>query len=275
MTYAIQPHESVDAAVRRIMHEQIVRAREQLTDQSATREKRVHNARKRFKEIRALLRLVREPLGDRFGVENASFRDAGRGLAAIRDADAVVEALEKLELPHAVHKRLHRRLIAKRKPVNLDALIANAVRQLDLAQRRIATWPQLPDSFDTIAQGLRRTYRDGRRALERAHSPAELHEWRKQVKTHWYHAQLLENVRPESMKEYSDVLDDLSHLLGDHHDLHVLRESVNGAGRDVVETIGIRQSILEQQAHAIGERVYAGRPRDFVARIGKLWSAWR
>jgi CHAD domain-containing protein len=269
MPYAIQRDETIDAAVRRIMHEQIVRAREQLTREDAPREKRIHDARKRFKETRALLQLVREPLGEHFAIENKWFRDAGRQLASVRDADAVVEALDKLELPHTLRTRIHKRL--NRKPVNLDALIATAIRRLAIAQERVATWPQLADSFDTIGNGLRRTYREGRRALRTARTAHELHEWRKQVKTHWYHAQLL----PELTSDHAAGLHTLSRLLGDHHDLHVLRESIHSAPRDVVELIAVRQNILEQQSHAIGNRVYAERPRELVARIGKIRSASR
>jgi CHAD domain-containing protein len=275
MPYAFQKDESIDAAVRRVMDEQIVRAREQLTDESSPREKRIHNARKRFKEIRALLRLVREPLGAHFSIENAWFRDAGRDLAAVRDADAVIEALDKLELQTAVRNRLHKQLASAREPLDLDALIANTVSQLAIAQGRIALWPRFADSFDTLAPGLGRTYRDGRRARKGAHDAHELHEWRKHVKTHWYHVQLLEPLWPEMLKEYSSVLHNLSQLLGDHHDLHVLRERVQGAPRDVAELMGMRQSFLEQQAHAIGNRVYAERTPQFVSRIGKWWSAWR
>jgi len=275
MAYAFEHDETVPAAVRRIMEEQLVRAREQLTDAKSPREKRVHNARKRFKETRALLRLVREPLGDQFALENAWFRDAGRDLASIRDADAILEALEKLDLPRALRNRVRKKLTSGRAEVNLDELIANTQAQLVLAQARLDLWPDMDDSFDTLATGLERTYRDGRRAMKRADTPDELHEWRKHVKTHWYHAQLLRHVWPEMMKSYAAVLEELSHALGDHHDLHVLRDSVPDAPPELIEALDTRQRELEHRAREIGDRVYAERPREFVARIGKWWAAWR
>lgn len=275
MPYAFQHDESVPGAVRRVMDEQIVRARDQLTDAKAPREKRIHDARKRFKETRALLRLVREPLGAQFAVENAWFRDAGRDLASVRDADAMLEALDKLDLPRALRNRLRKRLNADRGAVDLDALIANTVEQLVVAQGRLALWPELDDSFDTLAAGLERTYRDGRRAMKRAGSPEELHEWRKHVKTHWYHAQLLRHLWPGMMKAYAAELEDLSHALGDHHDLHVLLERIADAPRELVDAASARQRELEHEAHELGKRIYAERPRVFVARIEALWKAWR
>jgi CHAD domain-containing protein len=275
MAYAFQHDETIPAAVRRIMDEQLIRARDQLTDEKAPREKRVHDARKRFKETRALLRLVREPLGEQFAIENAWFRDAGRDLAAVRDADAILEALDKLDLPRALRNRVRKQLHGSRSAIDLDALIANTVQQLVLAQSRLDEWPSLEDSFDTLATGLERTYREGRRAMKSADTPDELHEWRKHVKTHWYHAQLLRHIWPSMMKAYSGVLEDLSHALGDHHDLHVLRDSVADAPEQLLEIIDARQRELEHEAHEIGKRVYAERAPVFVARIEKLWNAWR
>jgi CHAD domain-containing protein len=275
MPYAFEHDESVPAAVRRIMDEQLVRARGQLTDAQSPGEKRIHNARKRFKETRALLRLVREPLGKQFAVENAWFRDAGRELATVRDADAVLEALEILALPRALHNRIKKKLTANRDTAGLDALIAKTAGQLVLAQERIALWPDVADSFDALEAGLQRTYRDGRRAMKRADTPESLHEWRKHVKTHWYHAQLLQHVWPEMMTSYAAVLEQLSRALGDHHDLHVLRESVSDAPPELLEAIDARQGELERTARELGTRVYAERERDFTARMAKLWEAWR
>lgn len=265
MAYAFEHDEPLSAAIPRLMHEQIVRAGEHLAEQD------VHNARKRFKETRALLRLIREPLGEQFAIENAWFRDAGRELAAVRDADAMLEALEKLELPRGVRTKAKRALQKKRMHPPLDGLIASALDQLVIAQARITLWPPMDDSFDTIAAGLRRTYRDGRRAMNEAHSAEALHEWRKFVKTHWYHVQLLRHVWPPLTKAYAGVLDELSHALGDHHDLHVLGESAPG----LQETIAARQQELEQQAFALGARIYAERPDAFLARMQGWWNAWR
>lgn len=275
MSYAIEHDEPVPEAIARIMDEQLVRAREQLTDPKASPDKRVHDARKRFKETRALIRLVREPLGAQFRIENAWFRDAGRDLAAARDADAMLEALDQLELPRAVRTKMRRTLAKQRQHPPLDGLIANALDQLVVARARVALWPRLDDSFDTLAAGLRRTYRDGRRAFRTARTADELHEWRKHAKTHWYHVQLLRKAWPAMFEPYADVMQSLSRALGDHHDLHVLGETVPDAPPELAQAISGRQQKLEREARAIGARVYAERPEAWLARMRNLWKAWR
>jgi len=275
VAYAIERDETLPASILRIVDEQIVRAREALADESLPAEKRVHEPRKRFKEIRALLRMVRDPLGEHFAYENAWFRDAGRELSESRDADAVIEALEKLPLSAPVKGGARNALDAQRKEhPPIEPIIANVVEQLAIAQGRIGLWPQLANSFDTIAGGLLRTYRDGRRDLAHHETPEQLHDWRKRVKDHWYHAQLLRHVWPELMKAYGDVLSDLSHALGDHHDLHVLRGMVS-ARSVVVKAIDVRQAELQATAEAIGARVYAENPGAWLARMRKYWESWR
>lgn len=275
MAYAFQRDERMTPAIARIMNEQVVRAREQLTDRSAPVEKRVHDARKRFKEIRALLRVIREPLGSHFALENAWYRDAGRDLSAVRDADVVLQALDTLELPRNVHDKVARTLKQRREHPPLKALIANAAEQLVVAQARIMLWTPLDDTFDTIADGLRRTYRDGRSAMRGAHTDTEIHEWRKFAKTHWYHVQLLREIWPPMMKAYDEVLDDLSHILGDHHDMHVLEANVPAPPPELADAIDTRRRLLAAQAMNLGERIYAEPPDAWLARIRKYWIAWR
>lgn len=251
------------------MDEQIVRARDTLTDESLTAEKRVHEARKRFKEIRALLHMIRGALGEQFAHENAWFRDAARDLAAARDADAVLGALDKLEPSKAVAGRARRKLEAKRQEhPPLEPIIANVVDQLVIAQGRLGMWPELDDSFDTIADGLVRTYRAGREA------PDDLHAWRTRVKEHWYHMQLLRHVWPEVMKPYADALSSMSHALGDHHDLQVLRELLADMP-GVTKPAEARQSELEAEAKKIAARVFAEKPGAWLARMRKYWKAWK
>ncbi|HYI11374.1 MAG TPA: CHAD domain-containing protein [Thermoanaerobaculia bacterium] len=276
MPYAILKDETVPDAIHRIMDEQIVRAREHLLDAKAPPAERIHEARKRFKETRAVLRLVREPLGAAYAVENAWYRDAGRKLSATRDADAMLEALAKLDLPRAIRYRIRRRLQAHRaKTPPLDGLIAETVDQLTVAQARVALWPRLDDSFDTLAGGLLRIYREGRRSMRTASTPAEMHEWRKRVKMHWYHVQLLREMWPSMMKTYAGVTHDLSDVLGDHHDLHVLRGVFPNPPAELLAALGARQRQLEQEAHAIGTPVYAEKPQVWLARMRKYWTAWR
>jgi len=296
MAFAIAQNEPVGDAVRRILIEQIDRALAQLADAKRKPATRVHDVRKRFKEIRAVLRLVRKPLGDTFTIENLWFRDAGRDLGTLRDAEALVEAA--IELRQNVRSigdkrlltRVRRALVKQRDEAmhsNLDQRLANVVEQLPVAKARLAGLPALDDSFATIGGGLARIYALGRRGYLRAAiapEPAEVHEWRKRVKDHWYHVQLLEDVWPGIMKPYAEVMSELSHALGDLHDLDVLhalaaiQPSLFGSPRSANRLLAIivaRRAALLATALDIGGRVFAEDPAAWRKRMRGYWRSWR
>lgn len=294
MAYALDRNEPIPAAIPRIVTERIDVALEQLLDESETASERIHNVRKRFKESRAALRLIRFSLGNHFQAENAWFRDAGRRLATLRDADAMLEAAAKLaEYADGYHerrilRRLRRRLLRQRSraaKTDLRTRIEETSHELSLARVRVGLWPPIPDDFSAVGPGFRRTFRDGRRAAEaamRSPSPESFHEWRKRVKDHWYHVQILRDLQPAVTKPYRDEIELLSDALGDRHDLDVLRQTIvdhGDFGNDfelgvLHAMIDRRVSELTGKAAVIGARIYAETPRVVHDRFRKYWAAW-
>jgi hypothetical protein len=84
MSCRIEPDASVEPAVRRMAVEQIDKAVGELTADHLDRHEGVHQARKRFKKIRAVVRLARGSPGGTYSAENAWFRDIERELSAAR-----------------------------------------------------------------------------------------------------------------------------------------------------------------------------------------------
>jgi CHAD domain-containing protein len=113
-------------------------------------------------------------------------------------------------------------------------------------------------------------------------SVESLHDWRKRVKDLWYHLRLFESAAPLTLAGQVGEAHALSDLLGDDHDLAVLRSAVLGMGPDlavdhaaVIALIDHRRGQLQQEAYFIGRRLYAEKPSAFVRRLGCYWSAAR
>lgn len=236
----------------------------------------IHEARKRIKEVRAIVRLTDagKPL-------RMTLRDAARHLSSSRDADAIVESFDKLR------KRFEERRFAKirRALVNRGSApsgASSAVSSLRRLRPRIAAL----NAGKTLDDGLLKTYRNARRALRTAaatRDPADFHEWRKRVKDHWYQTQLIEASSPAILGGHAEALHDLSRLLGDHHDLIVLRGTLRD--RDDIASLRLLRAFdaliaarlfeLEEEAENLGRHVLAEKPRVWLRRIRAYWKLWR
>jgi CHAD domain-containing protein len=154
------------------------------------------------------------------------------------------------------------------------------------ALARLPDWRIERDDWAALESGLRRVYRTGHRALALAaenSSVENLHEWRKQAKYLWHQLQLLEAAWTGSDKELGDQTHRLSQLLGNDHDLAVLRETLAadplayGGHRilkGVFAVIDRRSQELERQAFALGRKLYKDPPKVFTSRIEAYWKAW-
>src|SRR5690606_34841505 len=83
-----------------VAEEQIDKARRELAapKPGEDRHEAIHDARKRFKKLRALMLLARSGDAGFARTENARFRDAARALSGARDRTALIESLDALAL---------------------------------------------------------------------------------------------------------------------------------------------------------------------------------
>jgi CHAD domain-containing protein len=150
---------------------------------------------------------------------------------------------------------------------------------------RLPSWPLDDLGFDDLAPGFRRAYRRGRkamRALDHASSDEGFHEWRKRVKDHRYHLELLRDLWPAQMKARRGEVKALGELLGDEHDLTVLRATLSaerqrfgdGAGL-LLELASRRQAELRAAMFPRVSRLFAERPKAMVRRYARYWQAWQ
>lgn len=285
----------VESDIRRIAHEQIDEATSFLSPNGAHPVTGVHEARKRLKMLRALLRLVRQDLGPRvFRHENLTLRDIGRALSAVRDAHVLVETFDDVveSLPPDAANglpALRQRLVQRRQDTSTAVWATHgpgrrAGTRLAAARTRVGRWPLSASGWKLIEPGVARTYRRGRRAFKDVRGTTETdgrHEWRKRVKDLWYHLRLMQPIWPVVTDGMIAASHELSDLLGDEHDLVVLRqEAAAAAGHGVpappalLGAIDDRLGNVREKADRLGERLYAERPAAFVGRIKRYWDAW-
>ncbi len=148
----------------------------------------------------------------------------------------------------------------------------------------IQRWPVEGDCWKLVGGEVKRAYRRGRRAMAAtAADPSEesFHEWRKRAKDLWYQLRLLGPAWSGPLSAVAEEAHRLTDLLGDHHDLAVLREDLHERQLGEEETRALEAAIDARQAQLAGEaldrgrRLYAERPKAYGRRLRRYWEAWR
>jgi CHAD domain-containing protein len=258
----------------------------------------IHSARKRFKKVRAVLRLVRDTVGSTvYKRENVWYRDAGRELSSVRDAAVMVDTLDGLaeqfgdRATRYAFEGVREKLVDRyetilQRVVKDENVIAQVALTIQEGRPRIKEWPIAESGFAALRDGLKRVYKRGRKAwaTARAESTTEnLHELRKRAKYLWYHMRILEPCWPDLLEPFADQVHTLSDYLGDTHDLalltQLLEEQTQELFSDEIQAAALlglvaeRWSALEAASWPLAERIYVEKAKDFVARIAGYWHA--
>lgn len=237
MAYLIDPDEPAGKAVRRVLLEQNARILALLSQWTTDPAESIHRARQGCKRARAVAQLLKPSLPYAAMVENAFYREIQRRVAYARDAEALVEALDYLEIG-VTEPRL-----AESVAMLLESLAARAVRELD--EHRSSLHEQIEAACTLLraagrrlerlpASDLRR--RDLRLGADRKwercvagfaplteSSPAlAYHAWRRQVKYAANQTQLLASLAPSRALTIGPRLRELASLLGHAQDLELL-----------------------------------------------------
>lgn len=294
MAYHVRKEQSVENEIRRLACERIDKAMVALQRASQGWAEGVHRARKRFKEMRALLRLVRRPLGHCYATESHFYRDAGRKLAPFRDTRVLVESWTGLckRFPDLTTNQtvcdLQERFVAKFEAIHTEEAdsIPKLLGSLSAARLRVNDWPLDAVSFDELLPGLRRTYSCARRSVVDACNNSDdaslIHECRKRTKDYWCHTTLLEPTCPRVMRSKCRQLKRLLDLLGQDHDLVVLcthiSDELPASNVDLVHLLNERirkvQGRLRTRACRLATSVYSESPKHYAHRVTDQWILW-
>jgi CHAD domain-containing protein len=251
----------------------------------------VHDARRRVKKIRALIRLVQPALDKAYRAVDRDLHEVSRMLAPVADGQGVIETLN--QLAHRYRKVLPRRAVASireglrdrgartDREASASGILQLAANTLRNERKRVRRWTIHGDGFQAIAPGLEESYRRARQAMIQAWSkprPAHYHSWRRYVKDHWFHVRLIEGRCGNHLLAYQRRLEALDGVLGEYHNLILLRDVLVSDGylnrRETARCLRVvsrYQRSLRRHAELLGVRMYADKPRRYVRRLARLW----
>ena len=253
----------------------------------------VHDVRKEIKKLRAVLRLVRPGIGETaYGEATNTLRKAADRLNAMRDAQVRLAALKELakksngHIPRHSLPKIQKALWqdCRAEEQKLGPAIGPVKDILLEARQQLEALKVKPNNWKGVGPGLKKIYSRGRKALELAErepSPEHFHEWRKRVKDLASQLRLVCPARPGKLKPRLDELDHLGNLLGDDHDLFILRQFMGKELRQPREkgplekVIAGRQDELRSEALKLGASFYTKKAERFCRQVGNRWKRWR
>jgi CHAD domain-containing protein len=283
---------AVSSEIRRIVLKQLDLATSELKAiGDPESDEAIHDARRRVKKIRAVIRLVRPVLDKTYCAVDPDLRRVSRLLAPVADGQGVIDTLNQLAqryrktLPRRTVAALRSDLIRREKRIDREAeaghVLQIASRMLRAHRGELRRWRLAAEGFRAVAPGLKASVRRARNAMIAAwmHPTASHHHsWRRHVKNHWFHVRLLEGRCGNRLMPLQRRLEALDGVLGEYHNLVLLREvlivdtalSRREAAR-CLRVVARYQRALRRHAQTLGMRIYGEKPRQFVRRVKRLW----
>jgi CHAD domain-containing protein len=250
MAYKLQPGEALAPGLKRIAEEQLSAAIQQLQSPQDLN-LGIYEARKYLKKVRSVLRLLAPQLGPVYTEENHRLRDVAQKFGPFRDAHVSLELLDKFAGHYKRKSALNaprQALVRRQRSTHPEPALADAVASLLATRKRMADWPALQLTQESLQAEIHKTHKQSRHAFEKAsktRTPEDFHELRKSVKRELNQARLLDAADLEPFKT-------LAALLGDHHNLAVLLTSLENASGRFRTLVRRQMKQLETQILAAG-----------------------
>lgn len=288
MAYVFEADETVAEGCKRILQESIA---DILVELKKADDQGIYKARKGFKQIRALLLLWRSEMGEaHYKERNGFYRDLAFSIAPLRDAFVLIETLDKavagLEIPELLEnaQRLRKALMSdykkmRRKLTKESGSVEQAIQALEAHCLEIETWDFPADKFKSLQKGFLRSYTQGQKLRRKAFAKKNdetFHEWRKAVKSLWYHCRLLEKAYPKKLSPYIDELKKLAEFLGKANDFALLETYLAEQGETALaQLVHEKRETMLAAAKPLGKAIYKEDSRKFIRKISLKWKKWR
>ena len=286
MKSPIQPEEHLDDAIKRLALERLTISYNSLNAGRGDWSGSIHEARKQFKELRALVRLIRGVLGkEAYRHENYLFRDLGRQLSPIRDRDVIIEKFEWLlrryesqgikdhtdELAENLKEYLDR---SQPTESQLNERLDWVLGRLDESFDRIRNWPAIPNSFNSISEGVHRVYKKAYAYYNYCYetpTTSNLHEWRKRTKYVRHHYEFIQDICFAETPSVIDEAHKLTEWLGSDHDMAILKAALQSQSlpQNPSNQVSRFIAIIEKERRHLQKKIFKSAEHNFAMKPGR------
>ncbi len=307
--YRVGSGEPLASALHRLTTEQFTIAIEALSDPKADIAIATVATLKSVARITAVLRLVRSSIGDEaYRTESLILRETSELLGGLLYGQPEMRALDQLRAryqpvlqPTAFadlrNQLLHRHQLHRLKALSEGEALQRTLQRLRRARARFAAWPiddatdarmygrePVSNSFAALADGLRRTYKRGRKQWRKvANGELEaLPSWHREVRLLENQLTIMSSSWPEVIGATAVACGQLEAVLTEEAGLAELQAVID---KDLALTLDeVERSMLDSIASnargelgnvalVLGGRLYVEAPEAFMERMEAYWKA--
>lgn len=296
MSLSLKADKSLQSEVRRVASRYLSRALDALEQQPEGPHEAIHTARKQFKRVRSLYRLVAAADKAFQKRENERIGTLGRSLAASRDATSLVETARRLaEAASTVEERMaleriHGKLVARRDAMADTAVTKELMEEaVSICKEALAAAGRLridgghKRAAEILGHGWRSTGRKAAEALRQARDtggPDCYHTLRKRTQDRWVHCRFLAEAWPAALNGTRKQAKALVTLLGENQDIALLTSFADahpgeiGTPKDLTHLLAVmiaEGNRLRAEALPLAELLFPEDIREDAGRIELLW----
>ncbi len=295
MSLSLRKWESAHSGLRRITGRIAEFAEQHIDRPGPSRAEDLHEVRLCIKRMRAMWRLLRPLISERiYQRENVRLRDVARELAKFRDEEIIGVTLQSLANKTSV-KKLHATLqeleceFAPAPGENRD--LESALRSSGVAIRKsnqaLGNLTIKTRGWGVFSQGLNQSYRRAFKSFHRAGQSStddQFHVWRKRVKDFIYQLEIILPAWPYRLRPQHRKLKNLAALLGENHDLVILRQRITdhrarGGSRNSYEPVCVLVTReigkLSNEALSCGNGLFHTEDEMWIIQLHQHWLHWR
>jgi CHAD domain-containing protein len=240
-------------------------------DSSYTDAVSVHRIRISVKKMRALLRLIRDQMGDKlYHKQTEAWSAVATSVAPLRNLEIQLKTLCKVcrhnsrRVSSEEFANLWRSLLKEREKHLAEAVASKKQlkRKLRSALHGIKSWPLKGLKGRDLRLGINKSYHRFMKAYEKAKSlptVGNLHVWRKRTKDLTYQLEMIKRLGAKPAGKLLGKLMRLGKALGDDHDLALLKLKADKfdphVSKEFQKSVRLRQAELQQSAFELGGKL--------------------
>lgn len=279
----------------RISFQIILNCVDEINDKPNNQDELIHTLRKRVKNLRTILKLLRKEFGsDFFKKNNYLLRDLNRRSASIRNHFALIKLIEfnlqqanDVKITEALNLLLTRLKLDFdniKKQTNYATLFSYYESQLNNFSGNLKRLKESQNKFGNIKFGFAKIYQEGKELLKVCSanpSSENLHEWRKSIKDFYYITLSLSPIWKPVYETYAKEIKIVSDNLGminDYYELtHYIQTLVDNPFDFTVllDLIEANRLKLLDDSLKLGKRIYAVSPEIFADQFKAYYQCYR